>query len=282
MIAPLPSADSWRTFYESTGFLGGYRLDATPDGHGVIVAASDNLGENLYVVPFDRSAPRALTAYRGGASDGPRWAQDARYSPNGARLVFIRGIRGGQTVVAIADSSGGREHDLTATPLASPWRANWFGDDRIAVYRNHAIVLVDSSGVARDSVSVPDSLALPAGSFLARTTDRTVVFWSRRAGAIVAADFVRHATRVFARPPKGALDPLAWDASGALLAVTSGVFTTRSSQHASVVRVDAGGAMTPVVTLPEGCFIAAVNRSGTSIVCARSETRRDVWLGVAR
>ena len=61
----------------------------TPGG-AVAMAATDNLGDNIYLAPFNGGMPRAVTAERG-VTEYPVWSTD------GKRMLYIksRGSVGG-------------------------------------------------------------------------------------------------------------------------------------------------------------------------------------------
>ena len=267
----------WRSITERSGILA-HRISFTPSGGGLLVGAQDNLGENLQVFDIDGGATHALTTYRGLATTGGRWAESADYSPDGTRILYTRG-NGANVDIAQIDSAGGRDRVLV--PRSPGNVPKWMDDGHFVLLRRGYVMLVDTSGVTRDSVMIPDSLALDDRRFQLNRPERSVYFSVPASRTIVAADFRAHVVRLVTRMPE-AMYAAGWNASGQLLLATRTNGSSTSFIRAvtgRLVRLDpASGALIPVGALPRGCSSAVVDRRGLQVACRTVTGGGDVWL----
>ncbi len=108
------------------------RLEFSPDGSRIVIAAEDGIGAGLYLVDLSSETPEATSLYDdiGLFESSPTW------SPNGDMIAFEAGDRGvlGLWVVR-ADGTGARQLD-SAIPAEGPGVPAWSPDGtRIAYIR---------------------------------------------------------------------------------------------------------------------------------------------------
>ena len=152
----------WRVVAAPTGYVGP-TFAFTPDDRALTISAGDNLSGNLYVYPLRGGYPHALTTYRGWTPEAGKWADNPDYSPDGRRIVFHRG-NGLDADVVFRDTSGGRDRIIAKhTGSQGTWKPRWLTNDKVVIFRNGAFVVVDTSGIASDSLALPDSVALQGG-----------------------------------------------------------------------------------------------------------------------
>jgi hypothetical protein len=234
-----------------------------------VIGATDNLGENLYSFDVDGESARALTTYHGLATSGGRWGEYPDYSPDGARILFARG-NGANVDIAMIDSAGGRDRVVVPGSVNDAYIPHWLDGDHFVLLRHGYVALVDTTGVARDSLKVADSMAVEQRPFLANAAERTAYFWAPGSRMIVAADFRSHTLRVVARTPEP-MYPAGWNAAGQLIVA--------SVHIPKLYRVDrTTGGLTLIGAMPRGCIGAVVDRRGTQVVCRMGRGTGDVWL----
>ena len=276
-LGAVPGA--WRSLRQGSQSIWGAAF--TLDGKAILAGSSDNLAENLYEFPLLPGRPRALTAYRGTATTGGRWAQDADVSPDGAHIAFTRGSANSIDFVFI-DSSGGRDRRIATGSTAGLFLApRWLTNDIVVIKRNGAFVSVDTTGAGRDSVIIPDSIGHRDGAWMNRA-EQSMYFMTNR-GSIAAADFRTHQVRSAARADF-ALVVVGWLPNGTLLvsdATLEGTGIAYKSLKTSVFRVESDGKLTLISRVARHCLNVTIDRAGTTLACTVVSVGGDVQLAVA-
>jgi len=271
-------ARTWHRVVPPHGIHGG-RPVFSADGKALVVAITDNIGENLYRYPLDGGAPIALTVFRGWDSTAGRWGQDVSVSPDGKHLAFVRGGAHGSEI-AFIDVEGGRERRIGA-PISGTgeyWRPVWLADDQLVASRNNQLVTIDTTGAPRDSVALPDSLGTRSGWGLSRPGERTVYIGVTLGPSVVAVDFRTHAVRLVARSSNGqVMLPVGWTKTGALALRP---YSSQAHSRTLFVADDVSQRVRPFVDLPTPCSGGALDPSGANFACVRDADGRDVWLAV--
>ena len=267
---------SWRTALYSTGTIG-VRATFTPDGRALTFGSQDNIGENLYVLGLADGASHALTHFSGRAPAGGRWAEWADYSPNGARIAFVRG-NGYGSDVAIMDSAGGRERVVVPGTIREGTAiARWLDDSHLVFVRHRYVVVIDTTGAVQDSVAMPDGVADAAQSLILDRVGRAAWLVGKVGNnytALVTVDLRARSARVLPRSGRRTL-PAGWSAAHRLLVATSDPLQL---QHQLQQFDPATGTFRLVGALAPGCTSPEVDRRGTKVVCTTQHFESDVWL----
>ena len=136
-------------------------------------------------------------------------------------------------------------------------------------------VIVDTNGVATDSVRIPDSLAYSVGTrFTGHPASQRVAFWSGRAAAVAIVDFALRTTAPLLHS-QDPLVPLSWTIDGSLVLASGEGYERRQ-----LYRIPAGSARAvKLMDLPEDCRGSlAISRDRRKVACVFQRWKPDVWL----
>jgi Tol biopolymer transport system component len=260
---------TWLPLTQRSGFAATPAI--SPDGSRIAVAATDNLGDNLYVFQTDGGTPQAVTSYKGAGGDWPRW------SPDGRHLAY-RSYR--PPGVALTDVAGGRPRMVVSDLALAGGLHDWVADDAVVVYRGGALEVLDTLGRRRGVLPIPDSLGDLVPPLVADQRTEQVAYWSPVAHSLVLADLRAGRLRRLLRSPQW-LEPLGWGDDGSLFAaIASGdPLIGTGGLIRRIVRIPrAGGQPSTVLSVTVTCSNAVVGAGGRLAVCAGTEVRPDVWL----
>ena len=159
----------------------------------------------------------------------------------------------------------------------------WVGNDRIVICQDGAnLTLVDTMGVERDRIVVPDSIAMTNTPRIDATSG-LAAYWSSRAGALMVVDFK---TKRFARalPSAAELVVVGWGSAGDIYvqrAITV-VGDEGRRQTLELGRISRGtSTIVPVTPIPAECRMVVVGAGGRRAVCSSRRYSADVWLADA-
>ena len=257
-----------------------------PDGRTVAFGQIRGGDENLYAVDVDGGSPQPL------AASSTREGAPA-FSPDGARLAYVRTDSAGVRTVFVSDLHGDTRARFGSAPVSTfvsalgvPVRPRWSADGRHLAYPTtdfRHVALVDVTQGREASVTVPDSIgssyaeAVPApdGRRVAVSTLRRMTDWGEVwIGGADGSGWTR------ARTPFGENHPVAWAADGWIYYVNHRAIT---GDHGSV-RTELWRARGPtgepelVIPLPDGCGQADVSADGRRVACMYSRTDSDVYV----
>ena len=273
----------WTTLAHRTSWVWGN--DFSPDGLSLAGSVGDNLGENAYVFPLGRAAPRIVSALHG-MRDYPYWSADGRH------LAYsVWNAAGTPTEQVFTDAEGGRERRLDVG-LSRGLLMGWVGNDAVVLRQGNAFIIIDTLGHERRRVPVPDSLA-PTTKIRVDAVRGQAAFWSAVAGAVVVADLnTGRVTPVL--HVRSVVWVAGWARDGSILLATAssapGTKTTGAAASAIQVRRElllqrlAPGAttLTRVAELPGGCWVEfnglVAGGGGTIAACTVRHYSPDVWL----
>jgi eukaryotic-like serine/threonine-protein kinase len=255
---------AWTPLLSRTGYLEWPTI--SPDGARIAETATDNLGDNIYVIPVSGGAPRALTAARG-------TREDLHWSPDGHHISYYDDVRGRIGIVSVTD---GVEH---VSAVQAEYNS-WLGSNALVVARTGtAFVVLDTLEHPVDSMRVADSVGV--SSFIeANPATGQVAYWSDVAGGLVSVDGHSGRTVAIARSARP-LVAIGWDRDGSLYA--TGPRTPLGGSQRSIFRVSRDGHVTGLgIAAPVTCQrTISVGAGGHLVACAGAESRPDVWLADA-
>ena len=242
----------------------------SPDGRTIALQQRDAQGQNLYLVPFEGGAVRPITSGRH-HFDTPRWLRDGR-------LVFKGGLPSTQLFVVNLTGGQPRPFGPAGYSTGDPWYLQWLDDSLYVVDQTdqHRLLVLDSSGSVRDTLSVPDTL----GQLFAVTPDsRHLWFFDRviTKGRFYSLDRSTGLVKVAFEMPRNSFQ-LGWAGHDYLIATWP-----KPEASAPVIwRVNPGGTFTRVAVLPTECDFSLggllMSRDGRRFVCRRTDAKTDIWL----
>jgi serine/threonine-protein kinase len=272
---PLDATNTaWTSVISRTGYMAWPMI--APDGKRIALTATDNLGDNIYILPARGGTPQALTASHG-------THEDLHWSPDGHHVSYYDDVTGRVGIVSVSD---GVEH-LSA--VSGEFNC-WLGNDALVVAHTPTMfVLVDSLDRGGDSVRVADSVAV--GSLMASNPSTgQIAYWSDAAHGIVWVDGHTGRTIAIVRslPP---LDVIGWDGDASVISATMGAISSNSNSpngtlggpQRTLARVSRDGRVTQLgITAPLACQSElSASAAAHLLVCAGAESRPDVWLADA-
>jgi dipeptidyl aminopeptidase/acylaminoacyl peptidase/tRNA A-37 threonylcarbamoyl transferase component Bud32 len=265
---------AWTTLIARTGYLAWPSI--APDGKHIALTATDNLGDNIYLLPARGGTPVALTA-----SGGTR--EDLHWSPDGHHVSYYDDITGKVGIVSVTDAV---EHLSAVSGEFNTWIGN---DALIVAHTPTMFVQLDTLNRTVDSVRVADSVAV--GSLLeGNSSIGQVAYWSEAAHGIVWVDGHSGRTVAIVRSIQRS-DVVGWDGDASVISATT--VTTRSNSSSSdgmlggpnrnIARVSRVGGVTQLgIVAPLSCQAEiAASGFGHLLVCVGAESRPDVWLADA-
>jgi DNA-binding winged helix-turn-helix (wHTH) protein/dipeptidyl aminopeptidase/acylaminoacyl peptidase len=233
------------------------------DGRFAAVAVNSGPGGSLdlLLVPLDGGRPIQLTE-----TDEDEW--EARFSPDGRELLFLRSaLGGGQPALWAMGVFGGAERRLAPHAASGDWAP---GGGAVAfarpLERGAAIELLDlASGARRElarSAGRVSSLGFsPDGSRLAYLDEQTITLLALDAGA----------PRPLGAPARH-VRTVAWESEASLL--TDAAWSDGASRI-SRLRLPSGR-LEPLLAGPPGVHELALSASGRMVYLAEHKTRQ-VW-----
>lgn len=240
----------------------------SPDGRTIVLSRSDAQGRNLYRIPFDGGEARPITSTRDHYAT-PVWLRDGR-------LVFKRGLPSTQLFAVNLNGGQPRPFGPAEYITGNPWYLQWLDDSLYVLDQRdqHRLLVVDSSGSIRDTMTVPDTL----DHLVAVTPDARQVWFRGREfvqGRFYSWDRVTKLVKVaFVVPRNYGL--LGW-ADDAYVVAT---WPRRGASSPTIWRVNGGGASTQMAVLPTECDLGglSMSRDGRRFVCRRTDAKTDIWL----
>ncbi len=267
------SSTTWTSVMSRTGYLAWPAI--APDGKRIALTATDNLGDNIYLVPARGGEPQAMTASRG-------TREDLHWSPDGHRMSYYDDVSGRVGMVSISDAA---EH---LSPLFGEFNC-WLGNDVLTVAETPTMfVLLDTLERRVDSIRVADSVAV--GSLMeANPSNGQIAYWSDAAHGTVWIDSHTGRTIAIVHSPQRA-DVIGWDGDASVISATMATRSWNVSSPAerfegpqrAIARVSRDGAVTQLAATPPTCQ-AEISASAPAhlVVCTGAESRPDVWLADA-
>ena len=255
-----------RSLLEFTGSRSSAVL--SPDGRTVVLSRSDAQGRNLYRIPFEGGAERAITSARDHFAT-PVWLRDGR-------LVFKRGLPSDRLLVGGLTSGQSRPFGPEGYTTGNPFYLQSLDDSSYVLDQRdlHRVLVLDSRGTIRDTVMVPDTL----DQLFAVTPDaRQLWFFDRdfATGRFYSLDRETKQVKVaFNTPPNARV--LGWADNVYAFATWPRLAASRPS----LWHVNPGGRHTRVAELPADCDFGglSMSRDGRRFVCSRTDAKRDIWL----
>ena len=270
-----------RVLTEGTAQITGIAISG--DGEWVAVSETRGDDESVYVVPSAGGSRRAVAA-------SPAREASPTWSPDGARLAFVREDSAGRSVMVAEIATGSAQRvGSTAGPGTyggfAPL-ARWSADGRHLAYFSldlHDIVVVDLDGQSETMARVPDSLgtaytgAVPSPdgraivtSTLIRDTDWGQL-WLGRAGE-------GRWSRV--PEPFGESMPLAWHRDGWIyLQNTRALRTDYGGFRSELWRVRVTGSTPEFFSaVPDECTYLDLTTDASRLACVSFRAESDVHL----
>ena len=240
----------------------------SPDGRHVVWSRGDALGENIYLIPFDSGAARAITSERAVHAQ-PVWLRDDH-------LVFKKGLP--STQLYVMDIVGGKPRPFGPAGYSTgdPFYLQWLDDSLYVLDQNdkQRVLVVDARGSIRDTLTIP---ATVDQLFAATPDGRELWFFDKD------IHFGGQFHRLDRRTRKVNTVRFPWKPdTGGLLGWANGefFFATWQASSPTVWRLTSGGTFTRDVVLPECDFRGlSMSRDGRRFVCKRSpDPKPDIWL----
>jgi serine/threonine-protein kinase len=261
---------AWQSLTDRTGYFEPWSI--SPDGHFVAVTATDNLSDNLALLPLDSGvAARTVTASRG-EHEFPE------ISPDGKQVAYVSWVQIPGRLVVI-DANGGSERQIlpgTSTNFA------WLAADSIVAMRADTFIVVDTTGKEIHRMVIPG--APSAGQTTERLVkdpaSQRVAYWSDVTSAVVVADLARGTARTIAHHQTPLL-PVGWNHDGSVYAydIEDPAEALSGQRHRRLVRIPPDSAkLVPVVDLPAECVTVVVDTDARHIICNVHRIKPDVWL----
>lgn len=119
----------WTSLSHHTSY--GFANRFSPDGPTIVGPATDNIGENAYLVPLAGGPPRQVTA-QPALIDHPYWSADGRHL---AYEVF--GTNSSRIGTMFTDADAGSERRIHYASDAGAL-TGWFGNDAVVLTRGSA------------------------------------------------------------------------------------------------------------------------------------------------
>jgi eukaryotic-like serine/threonine-protein kinase len=256
------------------------------DGRTIAFSQQRGDDQNIYVVPFDSGAARAVAA-------SPAQESAPAVSPDGSRIAFVR-QDSASTALMVADIASGSAQRVGSLPisgrnpvLVSVNRPRWSADGQHIAYpaqdQRH-VALVDLAHGTEQDFTIPDSVGSaygevvpsPNGDALVASTLRRMTDW----GEVWTSADERGPWRR-ASTPFGENHPIAWHADGwVYLENHRGIGTDYGALQLELWRTRGpAGAPVFVARLPEGCMQADVAADGRRVVCVSIRTESDLYVG---
>ncbi|HEX3927311.1 MAG TPA: WD40 repeat domain-containing serine/threonine protein kinase, partial [Gemmatimonadales bacterium] len=257
----------WRLMTRRTGFVQAWSI--APDGQSVAAAATDNLGDNIAVFPFDSTREsHAITVSRA-VHQWPQWTPDGKHV---AYSAFA-----GTGTIAMSDVSGGAERRITANASNFTWRSN----DALVLLNVRTITTVDTTGHVRDDFAIPAQFQPDGSSRPVRDPSSSrIAYASAIAGGIVVVDLARKTFTVAGRA-RNEMAVEAWSQDGQAI-YFEGVDDAAGADGQRARRVFrvalGGGAPKVVLTLPAFCVGAVMDTDARHVVCQMARRAPDIWL----
>jgi tRNA A-37 threonylcarbamoyl transferase component Bud32/dipeptidyl aminopeptidase/acylaminoacyl peptidase len=264
----------WTAVISRTGYMAWPTI--APDGKRIALTATDNLGDNIYLLPARGGTPQALTASRG-------TREDLHWSPDGHHVSYYDDISGKVGVVSVSDAA---EHLSAASGEFNCWLGN---DVLLVALTPTTFVLLDTLERRVGSVRVADSVAV--GSLIeSNPSAGQIAYWSDAAHGTVWVDgHTGHTIAIVHSVQR--FDVIGWDGDASVVSATRMAATASNSSspnealggpQRTIARVSRDGGMTQLVAAPLACQ-SEISASATAhlLVCAGAESRPDVWLADA-
>jgi len=268
------TSTAWTPVISRTGYLAWPMLAA--DGRRIALTATDNLGDNIYMLPVRGGTPQALTASRG-------TREDLHWSPDGHHVSYYDDGSGRVGIVSVGDAV---EH-LSA--VSGEFNC-WLGNDALVVAHTPTMfVLLDTLDRRVDSVRVADSVAV--GSLMeSNPSTGQIAYWSEPAHGIVWVDGHTGRTIAIVRSLQR-LDVIGWDGDSSVISATSPAERSNAGSpdealggpQRTIARVSRDGRVTQLgLAAPLACQSEiSANAAAHLLMCAGAESRPDVWLADA-
>jgi Tol biopolymer transport system component len=242
--------------------------DISPDGKAVTFARNDGGAGNIYVTPFERYAPQALT---NSAADewSPRW------SPDGGSIAFTT-RDSAMPGVLILEIGTGQIRRISTDAVAPLGSIAWSPDGRHVLFpldlgRHYAFVNVATASA--DTLRAPDSVAgFRQTVFSSDGKDIAVNVWpwgkdnQLWRGKTSGKDWIR-----LDAPQHVGSAPLLWTRDGWIYSLAG---------DNTLWRVPvAGGAAQRLLELPQPCsdWEIALSANARRLVCTVSMSESDIW-----
>lgn len=114
------------------GTVGGNAPDWSPDGRAIAFTSNRTGNDNIYVVPATGGRARRLTT-------GACHSDNARWSPDGKRLVYAVFCGHGWNDIAVMDADGSHVRKVTTTPTVEEEVPSWLPDGRHVAFTAFAV-----------------------------------------------------------------------------------------------------------------------------------------------
>jgi TolB protein len=174
-----------------------------PDGRHIVFSryTGHGLGASIVVTDLRHRHARAVVP------GTKRFAYtDPEFSPNGRRVVFVRGASNKIVGIFVASSHGGSVHQITPTKLDAGDAPTWSPDGRWVLFRSHVdgggqsqIYLVHPNGTGMKQLTHFKPGAIVTSSRFS-PDGKWIVFGTNGVGGNTADVFVMHADGTGMRP----------------------------------------------------------------------------------